>query len=158
MTTILLTTMGLLFSPEIRQCLFPPAPPALIDFQTGGLSKPPAGVLGSVDSITGAPENNRGETLENEASNVVAAMAAIAVNALTCEDPQHGKDPSKLDILPEPNVLATKIATAKDKASGIDKPSHDKTKQPIETAMWGQMKSLLYGITLASDVWERCAK
>lgn len=47
--------------------MFPPAPIALVDKDTGGVQKPKAGVLGSHDSVTGAPQNFKGEAAEQEA-------------------------------------------------------------------------------------------
>jgi hypothetical protein len=159
--TFLVTLLILVFSPEARRVMFPPAPPALVDYQTGGLSKPQAGVLVSTDSATGAPENVKGEAVENEASNFVTGLAAIAINTLTDKDPQHNerqKGGGKTDILPEPNSLATKVAVAKDKASGTDRPSQDKTKVPMEKTMWSKMRPIMHLLCVISDVWERFAK
>ena len=161
MLTVLILLASLLLSPRARYSLFPPAPLALVDHKTGGLCKPPAGVLGSTDSATGAPENARGEAVENEASNFATAVAAIAINIFTDSDPQHDKLQDayeESDILPKPNELATKIATMKDKASGVNKPSHDKTKSPMEKIMWSKMKPLVHEISFVSDTWERCTK
>lgn len=141
--------------------MFPPAPLALVDYETGGVSKPRAGILASIDSATGAPENFKGEAIENEASNFVTGIAAIAMNVLTDEDPQHSNDQkgsAMTDALPSPNTLATKVATAKDKASGVDRPSQDKTKVPMEKVMWSKMRPLMHQMCVVSDTWERCAK
>lgn len=133
----------------------------MVNYQTGGLSGPHAGILGSTDTATGAPENSIGEALENEASNFVTGIAAIAMNVLTDEDPQHTnaqKGGAKSDMLPSPNELATKVAVMKDKAAGVDKPSQDKTKVPVEELMWSQMKPMMHMMCLVSDTWERLAK
>ncbi|KAF5617132.1 hypothetical protein F25303_13350 [Fusarium sp. NRRL 25303] len=131
-----------------------------MNHKDGSIIKPPAGLLGSVDSTTGAPQNIKGEALENEASNFVTGIAAIATNIMTDEDPQHEESPNNNEqatSLPDPNSMATKVATAKDKATGIKKPSHDKTKHPMEMAMWGKMRPLMHTISDISDIWERCA-
>lgn len=161
MPTLLITLMALLVSPRARNILFPPAPLALVDYETGGVSKPRAGLLASTDSATGAPENVKGEAIENEASNFVTGIAAIVMNVLTDEDPQHNngqKGGGMTDALPPPNTLATKVATAKDKASGVDRPSQDKTKVPMEKVMWSKMRPLMHQMCVVSDTWERCAK
>ena len=51
------TLLALIVYPPSRDFLFPPAPLALVSTKTGGVQKPKAGVLGSTDSATGAPEN-----------------------------------------------------------------------------------------------------
>lgn len=79
------TVIALITYPPSRQFLFPPAPIALVNKDTGGVQKPPAGVLGSHDSATGAPENHKGEAVEKEASNFVDGIASMAVTSATGE-------------------------------------------------------------------------
>ncbi|AEO63006.1 uncharacterized protein THITE_2107854 [Thermothielavioides terrestris NRRL 8126] len=127
------TAMVLCVSPRARTILFPPAPMALTDTATGGLTKPHAGVLGSTDAVTGAPENVKGEAVENEASNFVTGVVGIAVNTLTAQDPKDEPENEKgeshlTDDMPQPNEATTLFAVAKDKAAGVSEPSHDKTK------------------------------
>src|SRR5271169_1052334 len=50
--TIIAFVMVLIIYPPSRTYCFPPAPLALISGKTGGVQKPPAGVLGSDDSLT----------------------------------------------------------------------------------------------------------
>lgn len=150
-----------MLSPTARRTLFPPAPLALIDYSTGGVTRPAAGTLGSEGTATGAPENWKGEALENEASNFITGISAIALNTTTGGDPQgeaetEGK--SMLDSMPNPESAATIVATAKDKAEGVDRPSGDKSKAPMEQMMWAQMRPLMHLLTLVSDVYERCAQ
>ena len=59
------TIITLIVYPPSREILFPPAPIALVS-KHGGVQKPKAGVLGSHDSATGAPENHKGEAVEQE--------------------------------------------------------------------------------------------
>lgn len=106
---------------------------ALTDMATGGLTKPRAGVLGATDAVTGAPENFKGEAVENEASNFVAGIVGIAVTTLTAQDPQDEPENQKgeshpTDTMPQPDRATTLFAVAKDKAAGISEPSHDKSK------------------------------
>lgn len=72
----------IIYEPSRNYC-FPPAPIALIDHKTGGIQKPPAGVLGSDDSLTGAPEKHQGEAVEQEASNFVNSFTSIALSSAT---------------------------------------------------------------------------
>ncbi|KAM0332294.1 hypothetical protein ACHAQA_002570 [Verticillium albo-atrum] len=154
------TVMILVVSPRVRAVLFPPAPLSMVDTRTGGLAKPMAGTLGSTDAATGAPQNLKGESVENEASNFITSVAAVATNLMMGQDP-HGA-PSEQEgggqegFTPQFNV--TTMAVVKDKAEGMDRPSQDKTKAPIEEVVWNQMKPLLHLIILTSDTWERLAK
>jgi hypothetical protein len=73
--------MVLIIFPRARTYCFPPAPLALIDGKSGGVKKPAAGVLGSDDSLTGAPEKHQGEAVEQEASNFVNSFTTIALSS-----------------------------------------------------------------------------
>lgn len=75
--TIIAFMMVLIVYPPARQICFPPAPPSLIDSNTGGVQKPPAGVLASDDSITGAPEKHEGEAVEQEAHRFVTSISEV---------------------------------------------------------------------------------
>ncbi|KAJ6003855.1 hypothetical protein N7540_013137 [Penicillium herquei] len=48
---------------DARKVLFPPAPRSLVNIRTGGIQKPQAGVLGTNDTLTGAPEKQIAITL-----------------------------------------------------------------------------------------------
>ncbi|KAM0276103.1 hypothetical protein ACHAQH_007076 [Verticillium albo-atrum] len=153
------TTIALIVSPRVRVVLFPPAPLSMVDMTTGGVAKPMAGTLGSTDAATGAPQNLKGEAVENEASNFITSVAAIATNLMTGQDP-HGapfeqEGGSKEGFMPKFDV--TTMAVVKDKAEGMDRPSQDKTKAPTEEVVWNQMTPLLHLMTLTSDTWERLA-
>jgi hypothetical protein len=133
----------------------------MVHYQDGGLVKPAAGMLSTTDSGTGAPENFKGESLEREASNFVTGIIALAVNTFVDKDPQHDesqKGGGKTAELSDPRALATSIITAKDKATGVDKPSADKTKKPMQEIMWSQMKPILHKVSVICDVWERSVK
>ncbi|KAL0935690.1 uncharacterized protein CTRU02_210281 [Colletotrichum truncatum] len=158
---LLLAVMGMVIayiaSPKARTILFPPAPLSMVDMTTGDIVKPMAGVLGSTDAATGAPQNLKGEAVENEASNFVTSVAAIATNLLMGQDP-HGAPGevgggSRQGFKPQLDV--TTMAVVKDKAEGMDRPSQDKTKAPMEEEVWNQMTPLLHILILVSDTWER---
>ena len=75
--TLSLFLMLLIIFPEVRKYSFPPAPPALIDPNTGGVQKPASGVLGSGDSVTGSPEGHKGEAVEQEAKSFVNSISTV---------------------------------------------------------------------------------
>ncbi|KAF5021922.1 hypothetical protein F66182_6025 [Fusarium sp. NRRL 66182] len=158
--TILLTLMALLLSSNARRLLFPPFPPSIVHPNHGTLMKPSAGVLSTTDSATGAPEGMKGEALEREASNFVTGLVALSINILTDNDPQHDepqKGGSRSEKFPDAHSLATSVATAKDKAAGVDYPSWDKTKAPMQDMMQSKIRILMHAICSICDLWERCA-
>ncbi|RBQ96573.1 hypothetical protein VDGD_20219 [Verticillium dahliae] len=134
MPLLIVATIALVVSPRVRVVLFPPAPLSMVDMTTGGVAKPMAGTLGSTDAATGAPQNLKGEAVENEASNFVASVAAIATNLMMGQDP-HGapfeQEGGSRDGF-KPQFDVTTMAVVKDKAEGMDRPSQDKTKAPME--------------------------
>ncbi|KAI1098135.1 hypothetical protein F4804DRAFT_338495 [Jackrogersella minutella] len=158
---ITLTLITLIVYPRSRDVLFPPAPLALVDSKSGGVQKPRAGVLGSTDSSTGAPQNFKGEAVEQEASNFVNGFGSIVVTSAAGKNPQaspSAEEGSPDDAVPDPTGLAVAAAEAKDVAAGGKiGPKHDKTKVPVETAMWTKMRPIMHGIADVSDTWERFA-
>lgn len=69
--------MVLIAYPPARDICFPPVPPSIVDSKTGGVQKPPAGVLASDNSLTGAPEKHKGEGVELEAHSFVNSIASV---------------------------------------------------------------------------------
>lgn len=149
--------------PPARSYLFPPAPLALVDSKTGGVQKPSAGMLGSHDSVTGAPERHQGEAVELEARNFVANLGLIGVSALSgkqSDEKNKKEEKGKLDkAIPDAasmagGALASKAATD----SGPPSVAHDKTKQPMEAAMWEKTRPVMRAMADVADGWERFAK
>lgn len=156
-----LTLITLIVHPPARDVMFPPAPVALVSSKSGGVQKPKSGVLGSHDSATGAAENHKGEAVEQEASNFVNGIASIALSSATGKHPDNGPgdaedDGAPGDAAPDPTSVATGAADAKAAASG-GKPGakHDKTKVPMETAMWTKMRPAMHALGDVADTWER---
>jgi hypothetical protein len=155
------TLIVLIVYPPSRPYLFPPAPLALVDASSGGLKKPKAGVLGSDDSLTGAPEKHQGEAVEQEASNFVSSFAHITLSAAAGKDNENDlqdKEGAIDNAAPDPTRVATEAVEAK-KSTGDQSPAHhDKTKQPMEEAMWNQLRPIMHIIGDIADGWERFAK
>ncbi|KAH6638553.1 hypothetical protein BKA67DRAFT_588836 [Truncatella angustata] len=156
---LVVTFITLIVYPPSRDVMFPPAPIALVDNKSGGVQKPKSGVLGSHDSATGAPENHKGEAVEQEASNFFNGITSVVITSATGKHPQgdpdsDGKDPG--EQVPDPSGAALKAVDAKDIAAG-GKPSkhHDKTKVPMETTVWTKMRPVMHGVADVSDTWER---
>ena len=176
MPTFFTALIVLIVYPPSRPILFPPAPLALVDSSTGGVQSPKAGVLGSHDSATGAPEKHQGEAVEQEASNFVTGIGSIALSSATGKnDRSEPSDDSLSKSVPDPTRLASAGATAKASAGGGMPASgevgqsttsdetavaahHDRTKQPMEEAMWSKMRPAMHVLGDISDGWERFAK
>ncbi|KAF2828341.1 hypothetical protein CC86DRAFT_191942 [Ophiobolus disseminans] len=159
MPLVSVTLITLIVYPPSRAVMFPPAPIALVSSK-GGVQKPKAGVLGSTDSATGAPENHKGEAVEQEASNFVNGIASVALSSATGKHPQG--EPPEGDAqekgVPDPTRIAIGAADAKDVTAGATtSKEHDKTKVPMETAMWTKMRPVMHGLGDATDTWERFA-
>ncbi|KAB8338771.1 hypothetical protein FH972_021716 [Carpinus fangiana] len=157
--TFSLMVIALIAFPPSRGFLFPPAPIALVG-SDGAPKKPKAGVLGSHDSATGAPENFKGEAAEAEAQNFVNGIAHIALSSATgkhpMDDEQEEGAPS--DSAPDPTAVAVSGANARVASSGKN-PGADKTKArvPMETAMWNKMRPIMHSLQDIVDGWERFA-
>ena len=147
--------------PPSRSYLFPPAPLALVSGKTGGLQKPAAGVLGSHDSATGAPENFKGEAVEQEASNFVNGMAHVALTSASGKHPANDSDVDEGapgDAVPDPSSVALNVSDARVAAEGGNpSATKDKTKQPMEAAMWNKMRPIMHSLQDLADGWERFA-
>ena len=147
-----LVIITLIVYPPSRDFLFPPAPLALIDSKTGGVQKPKAGVLGSTDSATGAPENMKGEAVEAEASTFVTNIASVALASASGKHPADEpgsnapEDPTN-ERIPDPTIAAMGVSKARVNAVG-DSTSvkQSKTEAPMKNAMWDKMRPFMHGI------------
>ncbi|KAF7556767.1 hypothetical protein G7046_g6209 [Stylonectria norvegica] len=152
--TLIGFAMVLVLYPESRDYCFPPAPPSLIDSKTGGIQTPAAGVLASDDSVTGAPEKHKGEAVEQEAHSFVTSISTLVVSTAAGKHPQA--DPEDNDITPDPTQLTEDISNAKAKTDGENTTmAHDKTKQPVSTAVWDKARPVMFLMTDFVDTWER---
>jgi len=140
--------------------MFPPAPLALVDSKTGGVQTPQAGVLGSHDSATGAPEKHKGEAVEQEAHSFVSGIGAIALSSAAGKHEQADAENDPLNnSVSDPTNIASDAAAAKQSAQGTrPEAHHDKTKHPMEQAMWTKMRPIMHVVGDVADGWERFAK
>ncbi|KAI9781010.1 MAG: hypothetical protein M1816_002607 [Peltula sp. TS41687] len=154
------TLIALIVYPPSRSYLFPHAPLALVDSKTGGLKKPGAGMLGSHNTLTGAPEKHEGEALEQEAHNFVNSVAAIGLSATVGKKNSHQQSEENAKAIdksiPDPTHLTTATTSSKNASTGMERSTkHDKTKQPMEEQMWEKARPVMRALGDAADVWER---
>ncbi|EIW63709.1 uncharacterized protein TRAVEDRAFT_157425 [Trametes versicolor FP-101664 SS1] len=182
---LICTLLVLIFHPEYRAKLFPPAPLAAVSATTGNLQVPRAGTLGSKDSLSGAPEAHQGEAVEQEASHFVAALGAVGAGTLMGQGGspkrKHGEaradekgdaegemetetdqaegtsDDSIAGGLPDPSDLVLHAKNVKDTANsdGVHDPAADVAKKSVEGAMWEKMRPVMRILADIADTWER---
>lgn len=134
----------------------------MVDSKSGGLKKPDAGLLGSHNTLTGAPEKHEGEALEQEAHNFVNSFAVIGFSAAVGkrnqeENQDHARALDK--SVPDSTHLTTSTTSPKNGSVGMERDTkHDKTKQPMEEQMWEKARPVMRALADVADVWERFAK
>ncbi|KAI8980639.1 hypothetical protein BD414DRAFT_516358 [Trametes punicea] len=179
------TILVLIFRPDYRERLFPPAPLAAVSAASGNLQVPRAGTLGSGDSLSGAPEAHQGEAVEREASHFVAALGAIGAGTVMGQGGspkrKHGEpradqkgdaggeleteteqaegtsDDSIAGALPDASDLTLQAKNVKDAANadGVHDPAEDVTKKSVEGALWEKMRPVMRILADIADTWER---
>ena len=151
MPTIFCFLITLVVYPPCRTWLFPPAPIALVDSNTGGVQKPKAGVLGSHDSVTGAPEKMKGEAAEQEASNLITSAATVAVGSVAGKHDQGTPEGAPMeDSVPDAMHTVSEAADAQTAAhGGVPDSAHDKTREPMKETV---LNGANLGMRILSDI------
>ncbi|RHZ62962.1 DUF3292 domain-containing protein [Aspergillus thermomutatus] len=151
------TMLVLVVCPRSRKILFPPAPLALVDKSTGGVQKPKAGVLGSHDSVTGAPEKYRGEAAEQEASNLITSVATVAVGSAAGKHDQGTPEDAPMESsVPDATDIVSKTADAQAAAGGeVPADTHDKTRQPMKDTVLNGANMAMRVLSDIIDTYER---
>ena len=167
MPVVLGTLILVVSSVEARNALFPPTPRALVNIRTGGIQKPQAGQLGTNDTLTGAPEKQPGEAVEEEAANFIDNVRHNIQRAVGMHNKaQQDGDPLEGKV-PKPIRKAVKAVQAAGSAPGHVTESTDQTQQPMEEMMWAKVnpEGIAKALDLAphlvgevADNWERFAK
>lgn len=153
--------VALVIYPPCRSMMFPPAPIALVDKSTGGVQKPKAGVLGSHDSITGAPERFKGEAAEQEASNLVSGVASVAVGSAVGKHDQGvpDEDAAIERNAPDAMDIVSNTADAQNAAQGkVPSESHDKTREPMRDSVMNAANISMQVINDMTDTYEKFGK
>ncbi|KAF8470718.1 hypothetical protein BDZ91DRAFT_847019 [Kalaharituber pfeilii] len=155
----LLLLILLIVYPPTRTILFSPAKPLSTTSATTGASKlPPTGVApGSHDSLTGAPETQPGEAVEQEAHNFVSGFGAIAISSAAGKPHDDLGDPKREEKIPDPTAAATRAADIKDVVEGSEGVAKKATKRPVEEAMWEGARPVMQAVGSIADMWERIA-
>ena len=94
-------------------------------------------------------------------SNFVNSIASVALSSASGKHPQDEPATEEAagapnDSVPDPTALAMGASGARAKQNGADL-KHDKSKVPMETAMWNGMRPIMHAIGDLNDTWERFA-
>lgn len=162
------TLILIVSSPEARNTLFPPAPLALVNITTGTIQAPRAGHLGTSNTLTGAPEKQPGEAIEEEAANFVNNIRHNFQKAIGMHNQnQDGGDPLE-EKVPKPVGKAIKAVKSAGSAPGHITETTDQTQEPMEKLIWDagfNPEDIVRVMDVAphvfgevADNWERFAK
>ncbi|PQE27948.1 Proteasome subunit beta type protein [Rutstroemia sp. NJR-2017a BBW] len=166
MPLVLGSLILLVSSKKARNTLFPPAPLALVNMRTGGIQKPQAGQLGTSNTLTGAPEKQEGEAVEEEAANFVDNIRHMVGRAIGMhEKEQNDGDPLEGKI-PNPIRNAARAIKSAGSAPGHTGNDKDLTQKPMEEILWEKVNpkqiepiinTIPHIIGEIVDNWERFA-
>jgi hypothetical protein len=154
----------LIMVPPTRKLLFPPI--THLQLAEDGLmpAPPKAGEKISTDTATGAPEAAKGEAAEQEATNFFASIGVLAVGLGTGGGPTEknmGHSVNSDDgAVPDPAESADRMTDALPIAGQGRKhrTEHDKTKAPVQNAVFESAKPVMQAVNQLCDTWERLAK
>ncbi|KAG4432446.1 hypothetical protein IFR05_012061 [Cadophora sp. M221] len=161
------TLMFIISSKTARDTLFPTAPRALVNITTGKLQEPAAGQLGTVDSLTGAPEKQKGEAIEEEAANFVKNIRHLVQRAIGMHEKEENDGDPLEGKVPKPIRKGVKAIKAKGTTEGHATEEDDQTQKPMEEVLWSKanpeslakvMKIAPHIVGEIVDNWERFAK
>ncbi|KAJ5978348.1 hypothetical protein N7501_001690 [Penicillium viridicatum] len=147
--TILGIVVALIMVPPVRILLFPGLA------KTDGLdgSSPSGGQVQSEDSLTGAPENHKGEAAEQEAKNMVDSFATVAMESAAAK---YGQ--TVTEDAPDRPALIESIEAA-ETAAGTptgDSPE-DKTKKPMKQKVSHATDNVMRILSDITDIYEKFA-
>lgn len=164
---LLSTLIVIVSSSEARDTLFPPAPRALVNIKTGLLQTPQAGQLGTDDTLTGAPEKQPYEAIEEEAANFFQNIRHNIQKAVGMHD-SDSQDGDPLEgKVPKPVRKTIRNFQAEGAAAGHIGDNTDQTQKPMEELIWKgvnpetidrMMDVSPHIIGEVADNWERFAK
>lgn len=154
-------------SETYRDILFPPAPVALVDISKGTLKEPQAKQLGTINTLTGAPEKHEGEAVEQEAANFADNIRHIMTRSIGMHENHHeGGDPLEGKV-PKPVRNAVRKVQAQGQAAGHTQEEADPVQQPMEDMLWDKvkpekldpmLKNIPHVLGEIADNYERVAK
>ena len=141
--------VALIMVPPVRPLLFPGLAKA-----DGLYGKNLKGGQQSEDNLTGAPENHKGETAEQEAKNMVDSIATVAMESAAAKYGQTITD----DSSDGPALIESlEAAEAAAETPTGDSPE-DKTKKPMKKKISHATDNVMRILSDITDTYEKFAK
>ncbi|KAJ5771735.1 hypothetical protein N7520_002264 [Penicillium odoratum] len=155
-------------SVKARKIICPPAPRALVNTRTGEIQEPQAGLLGTNDTLTGAPEKQLHEAVEEEAASFAKNIRHNLQRAVGMHcNPQSDGDGDPLEgKIPKPIRKTVKAIQSAGSAPGHVTECTGQTQQPMEEIIWAgvnpetitkALDNAPHAIGELADNWERFA-
>jgi type I site-specific restriction-modification system R (restriction) subunit len=146
--TILGLVVALIMVPSVRLLLFP----GLAKIDSNGKTSA-EGQVQSEDSLTGAPENHKGEAAEREAKNLVDSFATVAMESAAAKYGQAVTEDTDKPAL----IESLEAAEAAAGTPTSDSPE-DKTKKPMKKKVANATDNVMRILSDITDIYEKFAK
>ena len=128
--------------------------PAKTDSDTSSVDSSTGDLPESHDSLTGAPENHKGEAAEQEARNLVDSVATMAMEGAAAKYGQTVvEDEPEVPTTPQP-LLAIEGAPDGQPDDGPE----DKTKKPMRSKAAKGTDKAMRVVSDITDIYEQFAK
>jgi hypothetical protein len=151
--TILGLVVALIMVPSVRVLLFP-GPAKKDGSNETSASGSPTGQPESQDSLTGAPENHKGEAAEQEAKNFVDSFATVAMESAAAKYGQAiTEDGSDRHAITD-GLAAVDAAAETPTGDGPE----DKTKKPMKKKVAHATDNVMRILSDITDIYEKFAK
>ncbi|KAJ5256071.1 hypothetical protein N7497_006478 [Penicillium chrysogenum] len=141
--------VALIMVPPVRQLLFPGL--AKTDDSNGII--PTEGEVQSEDSLTGAPENHKGEAAEQEAKNLVDSFATVAMESAAAKYGQTVPE----DAPDRPALIESLEAAEAAAGTPTGDSPEDKTKKPMKKKVSHATDNVMRVLSDITDIYEKFA-
>ncbi|KAJ5486698.1 hypothetical protein N7530_000998 [Penicillium desertorum] len=141
--------VALIMVPPVRQLLFP----GLVQTDDSNGISPAEGRVQSEDSLTGAPENHKGEAAEQEAKNLVDSFATVAMESAAAK---YGQAVSE-DAPDRPALIESLEAAEAAAGTPTGDSPEDKTKKPMKTKVSHATDNVMRILSDITDIYEKFA-
>ncbi|KAJ6188173.1 hypothetical protein N7519_003081 [Penicillium mononematosum] len=141
--------VALIMVPPVRQLLFP----GLVKTDDSNGIGPTEGEVQSEDSLTGAPENHKGEAAEQEAKNLVDSFATVAMESAAAKYGQTVPE----DAPDRPALIESLEAAEATAGTPTGDSPEDKTKKPMKKKVSHATDNVMRILSDITDIYEKFA-